>query len=276
LNQENNSQKLTVGKEYALEFIRTEKITTFERIEKKFEDESLDDIFENSGDWFSNHEHPRIVYWFSKNHLLFEVIEDLVKENKVILEPCEKWRYGHIVGLPIAKKIKSYSIFKWYPVSLRINTATESNSSKLEQEMENKIKSIKDDIELRDKVKYIISNDTKKINDHYDYCSKNNIPYIVASGKKYFHIDLDMYHTPYNLTNDGQKVIEYAIRWELQQNPSHVQKKFEYSVGLSNVLVYPIRKERLDEFCTKLYFLSSSHRDFVDESIKKRYQARTA
>lgn len=275
LEQLNNLQKEDV-KELILEFIKTEKITQVDRIENMLNDKGLYDRFENMGDSFSHPQHPEIIYWLSNNHLLIQALEELVAENRVTIEKSDAWRYGKIVGHPIARKIKSYSSIRWYPISLKINTAVESNSSKLEQEMEDRINNIKDNVEIKDKVQYMISNVNTKLNSHYAYCTKNNIPYIVASGRKIYKVSLDMYHTPFNLTKDGRKAMEYAIRWELQQNPKHLQKKFDYNVSPTYTYVYPIRKERLEQFCQKIFYLSCSYRDFVDEHIKNRYQASSA
>jgi len=263
--------QLEESKKHILEFVKTEKKTSIDRVQKFLNEKGLDATLEDSSASIGSQEHKTIIYWISNNHLLIRGLEELIFEGKLIVEKCESWRYNHQVGFPIARKIKSYSDPRWYPVLLSINTDVESGISKLEKEIEEKINAMQNDSEITDKIKYIVSNDHRKRNAHYEYCRENNIPYIVAEGKKYYTVDLDMYQTPFNLTKGGQKAIEYTIRWELLQNPKHMQKKYDWNVNSTICRVYPIEKEGLDEFCKKLFYLSYGYKDFVDEKIKELY-----
>ena len=265
MNIEINQENINNVKQVILEIIRTEKITTFDALQKILDNEGLIGKLENSSASFDHPLHRHIVYWLSNNHLLLRAAEQLVSENKILLEKCGEWRYWGRVGHPIAKQIKSYRDIRWYPVTLRINAQVESNVSKLEQEMEERIDTIKNDNKFTNKIKFVISNSRKKQNLHYDYCRKYNIPYVEASAEKHSRVFLDMYHTPYNFTEEGKKAIRCAIRSEILQYPESLQKKWDHSIGSSFVSVYPIKRERLETFCEKLFYLSVAYRDFVEE-----------
>ncbi len=246
-------------KEEILEFVRTEKKTSIDKVEKNLEEKGIEATLENSSESVGPEEYHRIVYWISDNHLLIQGLEELISEGRINVEKCDSWRYGHKIGHPIATKIKQYSDLRWYPVLLSINSKNESSISKLEKEMNEKIAKAQRNSEITDKKQYVVSNNAKKIDAHCSYCIQNNIPYIVAKGKKYYTVQLDLdIIQSHKLTKDGENAIKYMAYWELLNNPKSIQKKYISEIGKTFIRIYPIRKEKLDEFCKKLFYLSEA------------------
>lgn len=138
--------------------------------------------------------------------------------------------------------------------------------------IEEKLDMIKNNPEFANKIPYVVSNVMKNLNDHSSYCKQNVIPYIQATGKKYYKVILDMYRTPYNLTTDGEKVIKYALYSEFLQNLEHIKidSQNPYTTNIT-AEIYPIKKDRLKEFCTKLFYLSIVYRDFINDNYKRLY-----
>ena len=111
--------------------------------------------------------------------------------------------------------------------------------------------------------KYVITDNNSKVNEHWDYCEKNAIPCItVTKVDEYYKVEMDMLSTPFQMTDDETKEVEIMIRNEVESD-SELKEKSDFSVSNSAVDVYPIKKERIDEFCSKLFEIGIKQRKTV-------------
>lgn len=121
--------------------------------------------------------------------------------------------------------------------------------------------------------KYIITQNIPKENKHWDYCSQNALPFILANGtRKYYRISIDMYCSPYNLTDEGVAKVDALMQEEIACLPDSLKNKADYYSAhvLSNI--YPIEKERVEEVCSKLFEIGTKYREFVDDIIEEVYK----
>ena len=100
--------------------------------------------------------------------------------------------------------------------------------------------------------KYVIIDNELKADEHWDYCKEKTIPCItVTKVDEYYKIEMDMLPTS-KLTDDKVKEVENTIKKKFENTPE-LKDKTEFSASNSVVDVYPIQKERIDEFCSILF-----------------------
>jgi len=108
--------------------------------------------------------------------------------------------------------------------------------------------------------KYIISNDSSKIDKHWNYCEKNKIPHIIGTEiDGFYKVELDIMSTSFKMTDNKVKEIESIIKKEIMSNPE-LKEKSNSSVSVSGGDVFPVPKEKLDEFCSKLFEIATKQR----------------
>jgi hypothetical protein len=108
--------------------------------------------------------------------------------------------------------------------------------------------------------KYIIANDSSKTDEHWNYCEKNKIPHIIGTEiDQFYKIELDMMSTSFKMTDNEVKEIESIIKKEIISNPE-LKEKSNYSITSSGGDIFPIPKEKLDEFCSKLFEIATKQR----------------
>ena len=100
--------------------------------------------------------------------------------------------------------------------------------------------------------KYVVIDNTSMTNEHWNYCEEKTLPYItVTKVDEYYKVEMDMLSTS-KLTDEKVKEVENTIRKEFENTPE-LKEKTEFSTSNSGADVYPIQKERIDEFCSKLF-----------------------
>ena len=101
--------------------------------------------------------------------------------------------------------------------------------------------------------KYVIADNSSKTNDHWNYCEKNKIPHIIGTKiDEYYKVEMDMMSTSCKMTDNDVKEIESLIKKDFESNPE-LKEKSNFSITASGGDVFPIQKEKLDEFCSKLF-----------------------
>ena len=110
--------------------------------------------------------------------------------------------------------------------------------------------------------KYIITDNISKANEHWDYCVEKSIPYITAIGRrKYYRVSMDMFCTPFNLTDEGVKEVNKIMNEEIEHLPEVLMKKRDFHSSHVLSYIYPIQKERIEEICSKLFEIGMMHRE---------------
>ena len=110
--------------------------------------------------------------------------------------------------------------------------------------------------------KYVIADNSEpKATEHWNYCEKNVFPYITAKKQEeHYKVLIDMFDTPFKLTDDGLKEAEYLMKEEIKNLPETLKAKADFSMGNTASDFYPIQKERLEEFCSRLFEIGMNQR----------------
>jgi|FLOH01.1.fsa_nt_gi hypothetical protein len=110
--------------------------------------------------------------------------------------------------------------------------------------------------------KYIITDNTSKANEHWDYCVEKSIPYITAmGGRKYYRVSMDMFCTPFNLTDEGIKKVSEIMNEEAKHFSETSTKKVDVRPSHTLPHIYPVQKERIEELCSKLFEIGMMYRE---------------
>ena len=110
--------------------------------------------------------------------------------------------------------------------------------------------------------KYIITDHPSKANEHWDYCVENSIPHITAIGrKKYYRVSMDMFCTPFSLTDEGVKEVNEIMKEEAKYFLETSTKKVEFPSSHTLPHIYPVQKERIEELCSKLFEIGMTYRE---------------
>jgi hypothetical protein len=76
----------------------------------------------SSGERAICHNNDSLVLWQGVSVEFAQAIEQLLRDNEIVLTPCETMVYyadrGPIPALPVAKGIKKYSQTHWLPVTV--------------------------------------------------------------------------------------------------------------------------------------------------------------
>ena len=101
--------------------------------------------------------------------------------------------------------------------------------------------------------KYVITDNPSKTDEHWSYCKEHKIPHIIGTKiDEYYKVELDMVSTSFKMTDNEVKEIESMIKKDIESSPE-LKEKSNFSVSPSGLDVFPIQKEKLDEFCSKLF-----------------------